>query len=845
MIMSTHLRYIRCSLLGGHRGGLARTAAAHGSERSPRHYVTAPASPKGQTAGDAADGKSSGCQSCHAQTDSRDHARQYGDQSGLHRLSRRRRNVALPAGTAARQRRLSQGAWTARMCCRDIPAAWHYPSSANPERTYTLLNRERPEFIRFMNPSDFRVARESCGACHLPTSSKPRPAACMPPARCSGAAASYNNGILDVQKLYSGRILYARRRRARSSRARPLDAKIAFDAGILPQLFPLPAWETRQAWRHLPHVRARRPQHRQSVPGNRTARCATGELQRIEEPGRPDIPPIQPRSGHRRAHRRAGAQHHQDAAERSAPVVHGDQRSARRLPLSPAAPPATWCTRTIATRRIRASTRSSATTACRRPSIRRSARANPGIRCTHDFTRADSDQPVHGLPHAPAEHVHEQHARLHDVGLRIRRALHVAGEAAISTDAKKRKMLDRNPGRSGDARQVGRRGFPARRRHAQSAAQGHAVRRLPRPRLEFPRGVQARPQRRPARCQRAMQSRTTIRDKFKKAVHLHVDRTSTSACSASTAISRRTIMATAISMARSAAAVEIGCKDCHGTVEQLSEPATPRARPRSPAARICCASAHAGRAATLRVGRRQAVSALDGRSESRMDGEPGQGYGDARQPALQRQGGARQADESTNTRRRPGAPACRGTAARTATDNMECYTCHTSWTTSCGGCHLPIEANWKTERHHYEGGETRNYATYNPQVARDDMFLLGHRETAKGGKIAPDRSQLGAGAVVDQHQSRANLHAAAADLGRRLFSSQAFAPHYPHTERKVETKTCSDCHLSQKQRQQRHHGAAADARDELRQLRRLQRLGRRGRARSTRCRSPNGTSRRR
>jgi hypothetical protein len=55
-------------------------------------------------------------------------------------------------------------------------------------------------------------------------------------------------------------------------------------------------------------------------------------------------------------------------------------------------------------------------------------------------------------------------------------------------------------------------------------------------------------------------------------------------------------------------------------------------------------------------------------------------------------------------------------------DKMLCYTCHTSWTTSCGGCHLPIQANWKTERHHYEGGDTRNYATYNPQVARDDMF---------------------------------------------------------------------------------------------------------------------------
>ena len=94
---------------------------------------------------------------------------------------------------------------------------------------------------------------------------------------------------------------------------------------------------------------------------------------------------------------------------------------------------------------------------------------------------------------------------------------------------------------------------------------------------------------------------------------------------------------------------------------------------------------------------------------------------------------------------------------------MTCYTCHLSWTTSCAGCHLPIQANAKTDRLHYEGGETRNYATYNPQVARDDMFQLGHHGPVKGSKIAPDTLELGAGAVVDQHQPRAHLHPAAAD----------------------------------------------------------------------------------
>ena len=44
------------------------------------------------------------------------------------------------------------------------PQAWH--SSANPVRSYTLLNRESPEFIQFVNPGDLRVAHRACGVCH-------------------------------------------------------------------------------------------------------------------------------------------------------------------------------------------------------------------------------------------------------------------------------------------------------------------------------------------------------------------------------------------------------------------------------------------------------------------------------------------------------------------------------------------------------------------------------------------------------------------------------------------------------------------------------------------------------
>ena len=47
------------------------------------------------------------------------------------------------------------------------PDSWHFPSSANPKQSYALLNQESPEFVKFVNPSDYRVAREACGNCHI------------------------------------------------------------------------------------------------------------------------------------------------------------------------------------------------------------------------------------------------------------------------------------------------------------------------------------------------------------------------------------------------------------------------------------------------------------------------------------------------------------------------------------------------------------------------------------------------------------------------------------------------------------------------------------------------------
>ena len=75
------------------------------------------------------------------------------------------------------------------------------------------------------------------------------------------------------------------------------------------------------------------------------------------------------------------------------------------------------------------------------------------------------------------------------------------------------------------------------------------------------------------------------------------------------------------------------------------------------------------------------------------------------------------------------------------------------------------------------------------------MFLLGRREPAAGGKIAPVRS-TSALVLSSTNSSRERIYVQQPPIAASGYSSQAFNPHYPHTERKTETKTCTDCHLS-------------------------------------------------
>ncbi|HEV8430002.1 MAG TPA: hypothetical protein VGQ41_19025 [Pyrinomonadaceae bacterium] len=129
--------------------------------------------------------------------------------------------------------------------------------------------------------------------------------------------------------------------------------------------------------------------------------------------------------------------------------------------------------------------------------------------------------------------------------------------------------------------------------------------------------------------------------------------------------------------------------------------------------------------------------------------------------------------------------------------NMTCVSCHSSWVTSCFGCHLSMQANRKMPNRHNEGGNTRNFTQYNFQVLRDDIFMLGRDGTVTGNRVAPVRSSS-AVLVSSQNQNREWIYSQQQTTSAEGFAGQAFNTHVPHTVRSTETKTCSDCHVSEK-----------------------------------------------
>ena len=763
--------------------------AAEKEKPVERTYAVTPPAPANQSPA-AADAKSTGCMSCHTQTDSPSMHSNPGVQLGCTDCHGGDSGVTLDTGVTKGSAQYDAIRDEAHVLPR-YPETWHFPHSANPERTYTLLNKESREFIRFVNPSDYRVAELACGACHLPIIEASKRSLHATGAMLWGGAA-YNNGILPFKKYNIGSsydvdgnatILYGPRIPEENKQA-------ADDAGVLPSLYPLPAWESVKPG-DIFRVFERGGRNIINLFPETGLPNALGQLQRIEEPGRPDF---------RQSNRGPGT-----GARIAVPLINVTKTRLND--------PFTWFS---GTNDQPGDYRQSGCASCHvvYANDRDPRHSGPYARFGHEGKTQTLDPTIpadeegHPLKHSftraiPTSqcmicHMHQPNMFLNSF-LGYTMWDYESDAPAMWPEqqqypsmAEMREILDRNP-----------EGASVRGKWAD---------------LEFLKGVsELNPQLNDTQFAdyhghgwnfRAIFKRDRKGnlldadnnvvsdddpDKFAKAVHMSSIHVDVGMHCVDCHFSQDNHGNGHI-YGEVALAVEVDCKDCHGTALEY-----PNLFTSGPAALEGGLDLEALRTPD---GRRRFEwlggdlyqrSMLDPELEwkiSLVKDTVTNGHADYNEKAAR----AKLMSNDTTTQEWGGyVPA---TDLAHSNEEIECYTCHTAWTTSCGGCHLPIEANWKTTRHHYEGGETRNYATYNPQVARDQMFLIGRRGPAKGGKIAPVRSSS-ALVLSSTNANRERIYIQQPPIAASGYSSQAFNPHFPHTTRKTETRTCSDCHLSE------------------------------------------------
>jgi hypothetical protein len=123
-----------------------------------------------------------------------------------------------------------------------FPEDWN--GTANPVRSYALLNRERLEYVRFINPSDLRAAPTTCGPCHA-LETKTVPTSIMAHSAMVPGAGLYNNGAIPLKTFPIGDLYATSGESAIARMDRPL-TQAEKDRGLAEYLIPYPRWENSQ-----------------------------------------------------------------------------------------------------------------------------------------------------------------------------------------------------------------------------------------------------------------------------------------------------------------------------------------------------------------------------------------------------------------------------------------------------------------------------------------------------------------------------------------------------------------------------------------------------------------------
>ncbi len=791
----------------------AFAASDAGVKRKHPFYPPAPA--MGEQTLAEAKAKSEGCLSCHTYPTEDRHGSDFADAWTMHETKVNlgcidchggNPRVDKPTGSE-RHEHAYEVAMEQAHVLPDYPEFWEYPSSANPEHSYTLLNRESPEFVRFVNPSDYRVVEEACGACHMEVIVAAKRSIMATGAMLFGGA-SYNNGILPFKNYILGEA-YTREGlpSAIVGPTLPDSARRQVVNGLLPQLLPLPAWETvRPA--DVFRIFERGGRNILNLFPETGIPNSLGLIQRLEEPGRPDF---------RQSNRGPGT-----GLRIAVPVI-----NIHKTRLND---PLMWF---LGTNDNPGDYRTSGCGACHvvyandrewRHSGQYAKYGNRGETQTADAAIPKSEE-GHPLKHRFTRSIPTAQCmscHMHQPNMFMNTYLGYTmwdyesdapsmfpKDQRYPTDAEIRMINERNP------EEAAIRGLWSDPEFLEQVSEMNPELNNTQFADYHGHGWNFRAVFKKDRKGNLLDAENNVvppddPEKFDKAVHMYSIHAEVGMHCADCHFAQDSHGNGHI-YGEVANAVEIDCIDCHGTAD-----AYPTLRTSGPAAMP------GGRDLSVLInpdGRRRFEWKGDRLFQrgllkrKRADGK--EVYPeweislvkDAVNPDLP------ECDEFVSKGKCFNPKAARAKLMSTDTDTqhwgkdvepedrahsydkMECYACHIAWTTSCGGCHLPIQANWLTERHHYEGGITRNYATYNPQVVRDQIFMLGRRGKINGGRIAPLRS-TSALVLSSTNSNRERIYIQQPPIAASGYSSQAINPHFPHTVRKTETKTCTDCHLA-------------------------------------------------
>lgn len=743
--------------------------------------------------------KSEGCMSCHTEVDSFNMHNSPAVHIGCIDCHGGNATVSLPNGAVIGSSVYEESKNKAHVLPEN-PEIWK--TSANPERTYTALLKESPEFVKFFNPGDLRVAEETCGGCHTEEVENVKKSM-MTTSATFWAAAAYNNGILTEKTAMFGE---AYNRDGEPVNIKTIPAPTAeqmYKKGDLPEILPLPRWEILKPADNF----------RVFEDGgilNNSVFPDIGNPIGLEEPGKPDI---------RQSNRGLGT-----GLRISVPVlnIHKTRLNDPHLSL-------------LGTNDQPGDYRSSGCSACHviyandRDKFNSAAYAqfgNTGKSQSVDPTipRDESGHPLRhiftsAIPNSQCIvcHMHQPNVFMNTYlgytmwDYETDAEFMWPKEQRNPTDSEIFEVLSRNPegaavrglwsdvnfltnvsdlnselkhtqfadyhGHGWNFRAV----FKRDRKGNLLDALGEIIPwdKVTSKKLE--RAVSEKTDNPEERTGIPVHLKDIHLEKGMHCVDCHFEQDN---------------HGNGQLHGEYANSIEIACIDCHGTISEraalkTSGVAAPdgghdltRLRTPSGSKRFIWQGNNLYQRSMLTPGLEWKVSQV--RDSINPDSE---NYNEkARLAKTIRKDGVTWGDVP---------PPGHEKYLAHSNEEMECFTCHLSWTTACAGCHLPIEANWKVKMKHFEGEKSRNFATYNPQAIRTDQFILGRHGTTKGNKIAPIRSSS-ALVLSSTNINRERIYVQQAPMSSAGYSSQAFNPHFPHTVRTEETKSCADCHISEK-----------------------------------------------